>query len=309
MILPYYYTVKDACELLGFTRQAYYKKPRPKAELTDQVIRLASRNLIQTRKQCPTQGCRSMYGDFGDQLPIGRDKSIELFMGLGYRVKYPKRYGKATQAGTREFSNLLVQKDINGINQVWEADMAHYLYGDTKLYTIYITDVYSQEIVGFGAYDSNVAENYAQVMQQAIQQAKSKGQQTKGLIHHSDGGKQYESKLYKALCEHHEITQSMCMYSYENPYAEKTNDLINNGYLNTWRPKTLKELKAAQLRAVRDHNTRRRKNALGKIPPAKFRKLLKDMSTPPYVLKLKPRIPEQPKKRQNETSKLNQTLD
>lgn len=293
----YVYTVGAACELLGVSRQAYYKRPSAKVEMEDQVMRLISENVIKVRKKWPTQGCRRMYDDFGDLLPIGRDKSIEVFMGMGFRVKYPKRYGKATQSGTREFSNLLNHKDVDGINQVWQADMAHYLYGDSKLYTIYITDVYSQEIVGFGAYESNLAESYVKVLEQAIRKMKgSKG--LKGLIHHSDGGKQYESNLYKAVCKRNKINQSMCMYSYENPYAEKTNDLINNGYLNTWRPKTLKELKESQIKAVKDHNTRRRKKVLGNISPVQFRTLLKkDKNTTNYNLELKPRKPEQPRKK------------
>jgi hypothetical protein len=50
-------------------------------------------------------------------------------MDLGFRVKYPKRHGIATQSGIRAFANLLDQKDVNSINQVRQADMAHYLYG------------------------------------------------------------------------------------------------------------------------------------------------------------------------------------
>lgn len=109
-----------------------------------------------------------------------------------------------------------------------------------QAYTIYLTAVYSQEIVGYGAYSTNQAINYVEVMRQAIRRAKSNGQSLKGLIHHSDGRKEYESVLYKTLCNSHDIKQSMCMYSYENPYAEKTNDLINNGYLNIWRPNNWK---------------------------------------------------------------------
>ncbi|SDA94505.1 Transposase InsO and inactivated derivatives [Algoriphagus alkaliphilus] len=295
----YLFSVKQACELLGFSRQAYYKALVDKPELSDHVTQLANSELCKARTRCPSLGCRSMYEDFGHLLPIGRDKSIELFMDMGYRVRYPKRYGRATQSGTREFPNLLVEKNVNGLNQVWEADMAHYLYGDTKLYTIYITDVYSQEIVGFGAYSTNLAINYAEVMDQAIREAKSKGLSLQGLIHHSDGGKQYESVLYKMLCNRHAIKQSMCMYSYENPYAEKTNDLINNGYLNIWRPKSLKELRACQLKAVKDHNERRPKKALKKLSPVQFRnQILNDRgNSKTYNLELKPRIPEQPRKR------------
>lgn len=297
MIHHYRFTIESACEILGVTRQAYYKKPLAKGELEDQVLQFVSNELVKARKRCPTRGCRSMYGEFGHRLPIGRDKSIDVFMDLGYRVKYPKRYGRATQSGTRAFSNLLEQKDVKGINQVWQADMAHYLYGETKLYTIYITDVYSQEIVGFGAYDSNVAENYTEVLRQAIDKAK-RGRSLKGLIHHSDGGKQYESEIYMSVCRREKIDQSMCMYSYENPYAEKTNDLINNGYLNSWKPRTLGELKELQTQAVKDHNTNRRKDALGKMSPVQFRNSLrKDKSILGYILNLKPRMPEQPKRK------------
>ena len=300
------FNVKQACQLLGFSRQAYYRPVSDKSGVSDLIVRIAGSELSKARGRCPSRGCRSMYDDFGHRLPIGRDKSIRLFMEMGYRVRYAKRYGRATQSGTREFPNLLVEKHVNGLNQVWQADMAHYLYGDNKLYTIYITDVYSQEIVGYGAYNSNLADNYVEVMRRAIRKAKSAKQSLKGLIHHSDGGKQYESVLYKAICKDNKIRQSMCMYSYENPYAEKTNDLINNGYLNIWKPKSLEGLIACQIKAVKDHNGKRKKKALGKHSPAQFRNLiLKDSrNAPAYTLKLKPRIPEQPRK-SNEIKTLN----
>jgi len=294
----YRFTIVGACKILEVSPQAFYKSNKPVAELKDEVIRLVNTQIDKARKKCPSRGCRSMYEEFGALLPIGRDKSITLFMNMGFRVRYPKRYGKATQSGSREFKNLLVEKSVDGINQIWQADMAHYLFGNTKMYTIYITDVYSQEIVGKGAFNSNIAENYLHVLKQAIRKAKSDGYDLTGLIHHSDGGKQYESKIYKNLCRRNRIRQSMCIYSYENPYAEKTNDLINNGYLNIWRPRTLRKLVRLQAKAVRDHNNERRKKALNNLSPVEFRKQLKNPSiNENYVLKLKPRIPEQPRKR------------
>jgi len=300
------FNIRQACYLLGFSRQAYYRSVSDKSGVSELIVRMASSELSKARSRCPSRGCRSMYDDFGHMLPIGRDKSIRLFMEMGYRVRYAKRYGRATQSGTREFPNLLVEKNVNGLNQVWQADMAHYLYGDNKLYTIYITDVYSQEIVGYGAYNSNQADNYVEVMRRAIRKAKSAKQSLEGLIHHSDGGKQYESTLYKTICKDNKIRQSMCMYSYENPYAEKTNDLINNGYLNIWKPKSLEELRASQIKAVKDHNGKRKKKALKKLSPAQFRNLIVrgNKNAPLYTLKLKPRMPEQPRKR-NEIKTLN----
>lgn len=254
------------------------------------------------RKRNPTKGCRAIYESSGPQWPIGRDKSIELMMSYGYRVKYPKSYKRATQAGNREFENLLVQKEVTGINQVWQADMAYYLHGESRFYTMYITDVYSQEIVGYGAYNTNIASNYSQVLSSAIRRQRKYTNGLQQLIHHSDGGKQYESLLYKDLCIRNGIKQSMCIYSYENPYAEKTNDLINNGYLNKWKPKTLVQLKQQQAKAVMDHNLNSRKKVLKRLSPLSFKSqyLKNKPGMDIHLLMLKPSNPEQPRNKKVE---------
>jgi transposase InsO family protein len=211
-------------------------------------------------------------------------------MSLGYRVKHPKSYRRATQAGSREFPNLLVAKTVTGLNQVWQADMAYYLYGKRPFYTIYITDVYNQEVVGYGAYSSNFSENYVEVLEAAVRRRKRLTGGLTQLIHHSDGGKQYESGIYKKACAGHGIEQSMCLYSYENPYAEKTNDLINNGYLKMWRPGNLEELRRLQHLAVEDHNSNSRKKVLGKKSPIEFREwyLKKENKFDSYRLRIQP---------------------
>lgn len=288
------YNVRSACQILGYSRQAYYRGLASKENFTPDLMACIDEYARKERQGCPTRGCRAMYELFGQQLPIGRDKTIKALQNLGYRVRYPKRYGRATQSGTRPFENLLVNKHIDNINQVWQADMAHYLYGDRKYYTIYITDVYSQEIIGYGAYSSAQAIHFTEVLRKALAKGKHYTRSLAGMIHHSDGGKQYESELYQKTCKKYGITQSMCMYSYENPYAEKTNDLINNGYLNVWRPKSLEELRRCQALAVKDHNQKARKKTLGKMTPQEFRvKLMnKTLNTDRYTLELKPKFPE-----------------
>ena len=289
-------SVTDACAALGYSRQAYYQPLSERKRLCDADLKKLKDHVEKERKRCPTRGCREMYERYRGPLPIGRDSCIRLLMKMGYRVRFPKRFGKATQSGTRMFPNLLVDRKLTGINQVWQADMAHHLYGDRKYYTIYITDVYNQEIIGFGAYSTNEAVNYADVLKKAIGLRKISCKALDDLIHHGDGGKQYESGLYTTLCKENGIRQSMCMYSYENPYAEKTNDLINNGYLNIWRPKSLKDLIICQKKAVKDHNENSRKKILGKISPIDFRDAL-STSKQSYILDLKPKNPEQPRKR------------
>jgi putative transposase len=287
------FSLSQACNLLGYSRQAYYKRRSGNKINSNQVLSKMLVDVTKARIGCPTSGCRKIYDDHGGQWPVGRDKSISMLIEAGFGVRRVKKYHRATQAGTREFANLLVNKSVNQINQVWQSDMAYYLVGNKRFYTIYITDVYSQEVVGYGAYTSNTAENYAEVLNRAI---KAQNGPINGLIHHSDGGKQYESGVYKSLCEKHGIQQSMCMYSYENPFAEKTNDLINNGYLNSWKPNTLQQVRTKQSQAVKDHNLNSRKKRLGKLSPINFRKMIKrqPVNQNPW-LELKPANPVQPR--------------
>lgn len=304
--------IQQACAIFGVSRQAFYKKSTVLQTTPDSGAYLQSiwPDLKKARTEHPTQGCRAMYEEYGKSWALGRDKSLEILLNGGFRVKYPKNYGRATQSGTRPFPNLLVCKHVSGVNQVWQADMAYYLGGPKPVYTIYITDVYTQEIVGYGAYSTNHAVNYREVLERAIAQQAGYTKSLKGLIHHSDGGKQYESKVYTELCEEHNITQSMCMFSYENPYAEKTNDLINNGYLNIWKPKSLASLRKAQAKAVLNHNSKRRKKRLGKLSPLDFKaKIVAQQPFGiPYILELKPKNPAQPRAR-NLSSKSNSSLN
>jgi hypothetical protein len=98
----------------------------------------------------------------------------------------------------------------------------------------------------------------------------------------------------------------MCIYSYENPYAEKTNDLINNGYLNVWKPASLTTLRTAQTKAVKDHNANSRKKVLGNLSPWAFKEKIGSQSPSliPYLLTLKPTSPEQPKPKPSNTKTL-----
>lgn len=296
-----HFCITSACEILGYSRQAYYKPvANNKMEDTANLLFQILPDVVTSRKKRPTKGCRCIYQEFAHKWPIGRDRIVSLLIDSGYGVRFPKRYHKATQSGNREFPNLLVNKKIDDINQVWQSDMAHYMVGDQRFYTIYITDVYSQEIVGHGAFITNQAANYNAVLLQAIS---SQVEILMGLIHHSDGGKQYESMIYKATCSRFGIQQSMCMFSFENPYAEKTNDLINNGYLNSWKPTTLTELRRKQSQAVRDHNLYSKKRRLGGKSPIEFKQWIKEnKNNANPILELKPSNPEQPK---NKTLHLN----
>lgn len=258
----------------------------------ERAIDQIRKSVYQERNLCPGIGCRSIYYKRSDEICIGRDKTEQLMKELGLYVRKPSKYVRTTKAGARTFDNLLVEKDVTGINQVWQADMTYYIHGKKKYYIMLITDVYSQRIVGHGAYKRAFAENFDEVLRRAIKGRKREGYTLEKLIHHSDGGSQYDSTVYMKTCKRNKIKQSMCYYSWENPYAEKSNDLIKNMYLSYWKPSGDSEIVEALDMAVDNHNRYQVKDSLGKLPPIDFEKtLLSGQDKTSLELKLKPRQP------------------
>lgn len=285
--------VSQASRILGFSRQAYYKPQALKREPLGLETHL-SQLVRQERVHCPGKGCRSIYNKHADILLIGRDKAEQIMFKMGLKLAKRSKYVRTTQAGRRVFKNLLIDQMVTDINQVWQCDMTYYQVNKSAYYLIFITDVYSQRIVGHGVYERCFAQNFAKVLLKAIKTRKKENQNIESLIHHSDGGKQYEANCYRKICEENNIQQSMCYYSWENPYAEKTNDLIKNRYLSYWKPSNLKELKEMCNSAVLDHNQVQPKKALRNLSPIDFEKTLsttqKDQIN--YILELKPSQPK-----------------
>lgn len=281
------YSVKVLCEIFGRSRQAYYKKL--KTQVNDWELRIdLVETVLKCRKENPTAGCRYVYDDMPKDWPWGRDKTERALLNMGFAVRYPKNKIRTTKPGSRTYPNLIYGLQVSTINKVWQGDMTyiHTLDGQTN-YLIFLTDVYSQAVVGHGAYSSYPATAFVEVLKRAIKTRG--GEKLRGLIHHSDRGSQYGSLLYSKELHNYGILQSMCKYSWENPYAEKTNDLIKNGYLENWAPRNLKELRLLLNRAVNNHNKLKRKPKLGRLTPNAIETKLRDNPIiSPFVLTLKP---------------------
>lgn len=281
------YYVSQLCSAFGHSRQAYYK-PQVSSECENEIRIKLVEKLFDCRKVRPTTGCRYIYNELPKDWPWGRDKTEQALFDMGFRVRYPSNTIKTTKPGSNVFPNLILGLKVKAINKVWQADLTYFYPQSGKTcYLILITDVYSQLIVGYGAYEFYPAEVVLEVLQRAIKKRGSAN--LKGLIHHSDRGSQYGSDVYQKELQKHQIIPSMCKYSWENPYAEKTNDLIKNGYLNPWAPKDLKELRMLLNKAVNSHNKFQRKQKLGNLSPIQFEKeLLKNNGIKDYELFLKP---------------------
>jgi len=269
------YSVLRLCACFGYTRQAYYKYTPNDPCLKSQLQIKAIKVLSAARSIRPSMGCRQVYKYMDDDWPYGRMKTERMLQDMGYRVRYTRSLVKTTKPGARVFPNLILGYVVNNINKVWQSDITYYYTQDGIVnYLIFITDVYSQRIIGHGAFRNYPAEVCVKVLRVAFTTRKS--DDLHDLIHHSDKGSQYGSNLYLDVLKEKNILSSMCLYSWANPYAEKTNDLIKNGYLKHWTPRNLHHLRKLLDKAVYNHNHYQQKEALGGLSPIEYEKLIEN---------------------------------
>jgi len=220
------------------------------------------------RAEHPGCGVEKMYDTL---LPpfIGRDRFVDIFMDLGFRVKYPKNHTRTTFSVNYNYPDLIEGMLVSNINQVVQSDITYFLLKDTFYYIVFIIDVFSKRIVGSKVSNHLRAIANLQALKQLI---KLRGfNNLFGLIHHSDRGTQYGSNLYINTLKQAGIHISMCLNAQENAYAERVNGIIKNEYLKLWKINSFYGLKRKLSQAVNHYNFKRPHRHLpNKMSPVQF---------------------------------------
>lgn len=259
--------------MLGITKQAVYQH-KQRAELFDIRLNDLIIHVDELRKEHPGCGVEKMYKTLKPDF-LGRDKFIEIFMNIGYRVKRLKNYVRTTIPTHLKYPNLIEGMLVNKPNQVWQSDITYFYLNGRFYYIVFILDVYTRKIAGYKISDNMRAEANIAALKQAVRSQKNS---LEGLIHHSDRGGQYVDKTYLKLLEDNRIVVSMGLKAQDNAYAERINGIIKNEYLKRWKIKSFLDLKRKLNKAVRHYNGKRFHSSLpNDLAPANFEKSLLDL--------------------------------
>lgn len=247
---------------VGITRQAIDQYCRRQDTFDNKVLCLLS-EVEELRKEHPGCGVEKMYYSLNPGF-IGRDRFIELFMDLGFRLKKRINYKRTTYAVASKYTNLIKGLAITAPSVVWQSDITYYDVNDKFYYVVFIIDVYTKIIVGYNVSDNMRATANVNAMEMALVDYKAP------LIHHSDRGSQYIYNEYISLLEDKKCKISMCKSSQDNAYAERINRTIKEEYLDHWKPSDFKQLKNYTQRAVEHYNSKRLHNSLDRMKPLAF---------------------------------------
>lgn len=197
---------------------------------------LAKEAVLQIRRQMPRIGTRKLHFMLKDQfkesqIKIGRDGLFKLLSKEGLLIVRRKKYTVTTHSKHWMFKypNLTKHLHIHRPEQLWVADITYLETIDGNIYLHLITDAYSKQIMGYELCNDMEAISTLKALQMAIGQRKYLSEQ---LIHHSDRGLQYCSKLYvnHLLQNNLQISMTENGDPYENAVAERINGILKDEF-------------------------------------------------------------------------------
>jgi hypothetical protein len=217
----------------------------------------------EVRRDHPGCGLEKMYYTLNPTF-IGRDRFIETFTELGFKLHKKINYKRTTYASPSNFPNLIKGMMVNNASIIWQTDITYFAVGEKFYYGVFIIDVYTKIIVGHQVSDNMRASANIKAIKMAFKKFKPP------LIHHSDRGSQYTCKEYLTLLTEHKCKISMAQSAQDNAYAERINNTIKNEYLLYWEQNNFEQLKIQVDKAVKNYNTKRIHNNLNREIPMKF---------------------------------------
>lgn len=219
------------CALFGLSKQAYYKKIETDAQKTITFER-AKRSVLDLRKQMPKLGTRKLHYLLKEkQIKVGRDRLFDWLRNQGLLIYKKRRYTLTTNSKhwMRKYPNAVKALNLTRPEQLWVADITYLDTEEGYGYLHLVNDAYSKQIMGYEICNNMEASSTLKALKMAL------GNRTyneQALIHHSDRGLQYCSKLYTQCLNENNITISMTENGdpYENAVAERVNGILNDEF-------------------------------------------------------------------------------
>ena len=236
-------------------------------------------HLKQIQRECKsTYGYRRMYHAARlHGLNVGRNRVHRLMRVNGIIARYKRKYKTTTDSRHTlpVASNLLNRQfNVNTPNQVWVSDITYIPTQEGWLYLATILDLYSRKIVGW-AMDERMQKGLViRALQMALHHRQPRPIQR--LMHHSDRGSQYASKLFQKLLKANDIRCSMSRKGncWDNAVAESFFRTLKEELVHQQRYKTRDDAKHSIFEYIEVfYNQHRLHSSLGYMSPDQFERV------------------------------------
>ena len=190
--------IRTACRVLKVSRSGYYdwlqRKPSARLGADRCLIKHITELHVATRQAYGTDRMWRVLNQAG--IPCGRHRVQRLRQQYGIKSLRRKRFMRARANYQRvQTPPNLLHWPFNALSKdsIWVADITYIPTQQGWLYLAVVMDMYSRLVVGWAMSEKAMQELASTALHMAVHNRRP----PKGLIHHSDQGIQYTSKIYQ----------------------------------------------------------------------------------------------------------------
>jgi putative transposase len=271
-------SIREMCRLAGVSRAAYHRHWRDHAPREqDTELRSAIQQLALEDRH---NGYRRIHGRLTIQgWKVNHKRVLRLMREDNLLWLRRKAFVKTTRSDHElcVYPNRAHGMKLNGLNQLWVADITYIHLREEFVYLAMVMDAFSRRVIGW-AIEKNLQASLAL---HALEQALANRPVPAGLVHHSDRGVQYACAEYVSRLERAGIGISMSRIGtpWDNAKAESFMKTLKAEAVDGRRFRDLEEAKQTLVAFIEEHyNQRRMHSALEYRSPVEFEQM---RETPP----------------------------
>ena len=250
-------------------------RERRDADLTKQIERVHTENLS-------VYGARKVWHELRREgTTVARCTVERLMRQVGLRG-IPREKTRKTTIGEgaetpRPADRVNRQFVAAAPNQLWVADLTYIRTWSGWVYAAFVLDVYSRRIMGWQVSTSLRTDLALDALEMGLWTRRRAGQDTTGLVHHSDRGVQYRAVRYTERLADAEAVASVGSKgdSFDNAMAEALNSLfkaecIRNPVLRGAGWRGIDDVELALATWADWYNNKRLHGEIDHVPPAEY---------------------------------------
>jgi putative transposase len=228
----------------------------------------------------PRSGYRSMRQYLKRQGVVVSGRKLRALMKqYGLQALIKRAFVKTTDSNHKlsVYPNLLPGLYVDGINQVWVADITYIRIKTGFVYLAVVLDIYSRKIVGWAISPRIDGELTIAALNDAIK----KRNPPRGVFHHTDRGVQYAYSEYVKILEENgfHISMSAKGNPYDNAFAESLMKTLKYDEVYLWDYESWNDVLERLPNFIEEvYNKKRLHSGIGYLPPAEFEKSLEEKS-------------------------------